>query len=288
MNVKQEQYEQAYFPGLSIDYNIVWLCSDLQNIQQTDGRIQIHTRYSGACSGRLLPEEVGSWASHVGHAELPKVPCVAKLTWSLCEASFSCVYNPSNDLLDGFQLEHMNGFMKTPQGRPWEITFIPSEFNGDKTALMLELDKGSLAFGRDLHYLFAVRIVKGPYQKIVQEAQVPLKKEISAHEEDNACQVGSVEDQVAVTRSRSASNDSSVEEDEDAIKATNEKRSPLEEGEGPSTIQLTPSRLESSASSQTEESKSMQSMCGIMGWRWVNWRPKVLREQRFGRNRGTA
>ena len=288
MNVKQEQYEQAYFPSLSIDYNIVWLCSDLQNIQQTDGRIQIHTRYSGACSGRLLPEEVGSWASHVGHAELPKVPCVAKLTWSLCEASFSCGYNPSNDLLDGFQLEHMNGFMKTPQGTPWEITFIPSEFNGDKTALMIELDKGALAFGRDLHYLFAVRIAQGPYQNIGQEAQVPLKTESSAHEEDNACQVESVEEQVSVSSARSASNDSIAEEDKDPIRATNGKRRPLEEGEGALISQLAPSRLKSGASSQTEESKSLQSMCGIMGWRWVNWRPKVPREQRFGHNKDTA
>ena len=275
MNFKQEQYEQAYFPSLSIDYNIVWLCSDLQNIQQTDGRIEIHTRYSGVCSSRLLPEEVGSRASHVGHAELPTVPCVAKLTWSLCEASFSCVYNPSNDLLDGFQLEHMNGFMKTPQGTPWEITFIPSEFNGDKTALMLELNKGSLAFGRDLHYLFAVRIAKGPYQDIGQEAQVPLKTEGSAHEDDNACQVGSAEDQVIVTRARSASNDSIVEEDEDAKRATYEKRSPLDEGEGASTSELAQLRYKPAGSSQTEKGKSMQSMCGVMGWRWVNWRPKV-------------
>ena len=156
VNVKQEQYDQAYFPGLSIDYDIVWLCSDLQNIRETDGRIEIHTRYSGACGSRLLPEEVGSWPSHLGYAELPKVPCVAKLTWGLCEASFSYVYNPSNSLLDKFQLEHMNGFMKTPQGTPWEITFIPSELDGDKTALMLEVDKGSFAFGRDLLYLFAV------------------------------------------------------------------------------------------------------------------------------------
>ena len=140
---------------------------------------------------------------------------------------------------------------------------------------MLELDKGSLAFGRDLHYLFAVRIAKGPYQNIGQEAQVPLETEGSAHEDDNACQVESAEDQVIVTKARSASNDSIVEEDEDAKRATYEKRSPLDEEEGASTSELAPSRYKPGGSPQTEKGKSMQSMCGVMAWRWVNWRPKV-------------
>ncbi|KAL9129745.1 MAG: hypothetical protein Q9175_007208 [Cornicularia normoerica] len=274
VNVEQhKQYEQLYFPGPSIHYDICWLSTNFQDPLLTHGRIEIHTSSAdtGTCGPSL--EEVSSWAAQVGCTKLPRIPCIAKLTWSLCEARFSCAYNPANGLLDAFLLERMNGYMRTPQGTPWVVTLSQLENSGDKMALMIELVKEPLAIGHNVLYLFAKRTVQGINPNLGNKRQVPLMIENAGHEEEVATRAEGSRVQAPFDRAKSVSEESIREESEKGKRAPNQRHKSLEEQEGASTSQLPPLSPKIGASSQREDMKSMQSMFGKMDWIWVDWRP---------------
>lgn len=268
---EHKQYEPLDFPGTSIDYNICWLSSKVEDTQRTHGRIQIRTITADPDSSGPSLDKRSSSVARVGYLRPPRIMCIAKVTWSLCEARFSCAYNPTNGLFDSFLLEHMNGYMKSPQGTPWAVTLCHTEIDGDKTALMLEVVRESTSIGHDVLYLLATRVAQRMCQNLAEKSQAQPVIESSSHEEvANRAESSKLQASCNVAGSVSIE---SIREADEAKRAQNEKHCSLEEQESASTSQLRLSAPRLDARSQTKDGKPMQSMFGKMGWRWVNWRP---------------
>lgn len=270
---KYRSYEQLHFPGPSIDYNICWLSSNLKTTQGTHGRIEIHTKSADAGSSGPSLEEVSSWAAQIGYTRPPRIPCVAKVTWSLCEATFSCAYDPTNSLFDSFLLERTNGYMQRPQGTPWEVRLFQAKIGDDKTALMLVLVQEPLAPDHDVLYLLAKRIVQSTCQSLSENKQAPPTIETTAHEEDIASQAGGSTAQIPYDKPKTVGKDSIRDEGGNRKRALGQNFRSMEEQEDASTSQLAPLSSGLGASSWTNDMESMQHTFRNIEWRWVPWRP---------------